>query len=355
MQQPVNRTVATLPDYTEVFSRTVIPKNIQDQSFPHAKSITFDDTANNVKEDIIIVDSRYRNWDTETQSNYTYYLGQQLEYVQSLELADGYVISSSYVINDDNNLLTFAEKSDIITIEIPIGIYNIAQLCDRIATLMIDASEHNYTYSCHVDPLLDKIVICSLNHHEKFDLLWSDGTEILEDGGTIDTIVVDPVTHKKTIQKVNSGRTRRTYRHHSVGKILGFLPTDLTGQHTYMSQQVYNLYPDEYVAIHITTENNDDCKNIVSHVSAVGNTGAFAVLELSQSAARPQGTANRQYTPARRFTHFFNPPIKFSKLKIEIKKPDGSYYNFHGMDHYLFLIVQRVYNRKILGPINHLF
>jgi len=355
MQQPINKTVMTLPNYNQVYSQTVIPKNMEDRSFPQSQSVIWDNTANNVKEDIIIVDSRYRNWDTETQSNYTYYLGQQLEYVQSLELADGYVISSTYVVNADTNSLTFAEKSDIIAIEIPIGIYNISQLCDRVATLMTDGSNHNYTYSCHVDTLLDKIVICSLNHQEKFDLLWSDGSEILEDGGMIDTLVVDPITHKKTQSKVQAGRTRRSYRNNSIGKLLGFLPIDMMGHHSYTGQQVYNLYPDEYVSIHVTTENNDDCKNIVSHVSAIGNNGAFAVLELSQSIARPQGTANRQYTPARRFTRFFNPPIKFSKLKIEIKKPDGSYYDFHGMDHYLFFIVQRVYNRKVLGPVNHLF
>jgi hypothetical protein len=355
MQQPVGKTVAMLPNYTAVFGQTVIPTTMQDQTFPHAKTTIFDDTANNVKEDIIIVDSRYRNWDNETQSNYTYYLGQQMEYVQSLELVDGYVINSPYVINLDNNCLTFIEKSDIITVEIPIGIYNISQLCDLIGELMTESSQNNYTYTCHVNPQLDKIVISSLDHHEKFDLLWADGTEILEDGGLVETIIIDPITRKKIPHRVQTGRTRQTYRRNSVGKILGFLPVDMIGHHIYTGQQVYNLYPDAYVAIHVTTENNDDCKNVISHVNAVGNTGAFAILELSQSLERPQGTANRQYTSRRRFTRFFNPPVKFTKLRIEIKKPDGAYYDFHGVDHYLFFIVQRVYNRKVLSSVNHLF
>lgn len=341
--------------YNNVFSQKVIPQNTQGQNYPHSNTTIFENTSNNVKEDVIIVDSRFRNWDHETQSNYTYYLGQQFDYVQSLELVDGYVISSSYVINSDNNQLSFSEKSKIIEIEIPIGVYTIDQLCDQISLLMTDSSTHNYTYMCRVDPLLEKIVISSLDHHEKFDLLWSDGTEMIEDGGTIETFVSDSVTHKRISQKVSTGQTRRTYRRHSVGKILGFLPIDLIGSHTYVGQQVYNLYPDEYIAIHVTTENNDDCKNVVSHVSAVGNNGAFALLDLSQSTSRPIGTANRQYTPRRRFTRFFNPPIRFSRLKIEIKKPDGSYYDFHGLDHYLFFIVQRVYNRQLIGPVNQLF
>lgn len=347
MQQPISKTVSSMAQYQNIFSQTVIPQSMQGQNYPHAKTTVFEDTANIIKEDIIIVDSRYRNWDTETQSNYTFYLGQIFDYVESIEMVDGYVISSNYVINPDNNSLTFCEKSHILTITIPEGIYTIDQLCEQISVLMTTTSHYEYTYSCTRNPLTDKITIQSTDDHN-FGLLWSGGTEILEDGGLIETMVVDPITHRRISQKTNTGRTRHIYRPRSVGAAIGFLPMDLTGSHSYTSQQVFNLYPDEYLALHITTENNDDCKNVVSQVNTLGNTGVFGILDLSQSFARPIGVANRQYTARRRFIREFAPPIKFSRLRIEIKKPDGSYYDFHGLDHYLFFIIRRIYNRQLI-------
>lgn len=336
------------------YYNTVIPQTMQGQGYPHANTVVFDDTANHTKEDIIIVDSRYRNWDNETQSNYTFYLGQQFDYVRSIELVDGCVLCSNYVINSDNNLLTFVEKKKQITIEIPVGIYTIDQLCTQISTLMTNESTHSYTYECLHDPLTDKITIQLTDISKKFELIWSDGTEILEDNGVIETLVIDPVTHKKTTQRVSTGRTRQSYRSNSVGSLLGFLPINLSGSHAYTGQQVYNLYPDEYLALHVTTDNNDDCKNVVSQTNMIGNNGAFAILDLSQSPVRPHGVYNRQYTALRRFTRVFNPPIKFTRLRIEIKKPDGLYYDFHGLDHYLFFIVQRVYDRKLINPANQM-
>jgi hypothetical protein len=337
------------------FSQPVIPVDLSKQGYPHASTTVFDNTAKTLDENVIIIDSRFRNWDHETQSHYTYYLGQTLEYVQSLELVDGYVISSSYVINEDNNMMTFTEHHTKINIEIPTGVYTITTLCTQITNLMNAETTHGYTYTCMVDPLKDKVVFHSLDETQIFGLLWTDGTEVLEDSGVAETLVYDQLTRNKTLKRVKTGKTRNRYRHHSVGTILGYLPIDLCGSHIYMGQQVYNLYPDEYVALHVTTGTHDDCKNVISHVNAVGNTGAFAILDLSQSNSRPIGTANRQYTPRRRFTHYFNPPVKFSQLLIEIKKADGSYYDFHGLDHYLYMIVQRVYDRQILGPVNQLF
>lgn len=87
-----------LAQYDQAFRSTVIPQNMVGQKWPHAGTTIFQNTANQLKEEIIIIDSRFRDWDHETQSNYTYYLGQQLEYVQSIELVDGTVPDSNHVI-----------------------------------------------------------------------------------------------------------------------------------------------------------------------------------------------------------------------------------------------------------------
>ena len=333
--------------YDQVFQQTIIPKTAVGQKYPHAETTVFSTTANNLKEEIIIIDSRYRDWDHETQSNYTYYLGQQFEYVQSLELVDGAVLSSNYVINPNNNVLVFVEGGEI-TMTIPVGVYTIDSLCAQIGSLMSSASLHGYTYTCVHDPLTDLVTISASADHP-FDLLWSRGTEIIEDGSTVDSATIDPVTHRRVIQRVNTGRSR------SVGPILGFLPFNQTRSHSYTAQQVYNLYPNQYLSLYVTNGTNEDCKNVYAQTNMVGVNGAFAILNLAQEFVRPYGIHNSQYTARRRFTRFFNPPIKINRLKIEIKTPDGDYYDFHGLDHYLMLIIQRIYNREIVGPVNRLY
>lgn len=353
----MSQTQTPTVSYHQVFQEPVIPQSMTGQNYPHASTTVFTSSANNLKEEILIIDSRYRNWDQETQSNYTCYLGQSLDYIQSIELVDGCVLSSNYVINDTSNVLILEEKGHQIQIEIPVGIYTIESLCQQIETLMTQASTHGYTYRCFHDPLTDLVTIQTTTKStaKTFDLIWSHGTEILEDGSTIETSVIDPTTHRRILQKVNTGRSRHAYVNRSVGPILGFLPVNLTGQTSYTGQQVYNLYPNQYLALHLTTDTHDDCTNVYSQVNAIGNTGAFAILNLAQNFVRPYGVHHTQYTARRRFTRFFNPPIRLSRLRIEIMSPDGSYYDFHGLDHYLMLIIQRVYNREILGPVNQLF
>lgn len=345
MQQPISKTINTLPAYNTVFSQNVIPTDMTGQHYPHAQTTVFDNTFKVDPEDIIIIDSRYRNWDTESPSNYTCYLGQKFDYVQSIELVDGYVITSNYVIGQDNNMLAFIEKSQVIEITIPEGIYSIDQLCQVISTLMTDASTHDYEYICERNPQLDQIIIRT-KHHHVFDLIWSDGNEVIEDNGLMDIVVNDPTTHKKITQRVAAGKRRQSYRPNSIGPILGYKPINLCGTYSYIGQNIYNLYPDDYLALHLTNDTHDDFSNIYAQTNAQGARGAFAILDLSTSLSRPLGTANRQYTSRRRFIKKFDPPIRLTKLRVEIKKPNGNYYDFHGLDHYLFLIIRRDYNRQ---------
>jgi hypothetical protein len=356
-QQSNGQPIPLMSQYDSAFSQTVIPTTMIGQNYPHAQTTVFDNTANNEKESLIIVDSRFRDWDNETSSNYTYYLGQKLEYVQSIELVGGCIPCSKYVIHQDNNVLIFAEKGHEISITVPEGVYTIDTLCTKIGELMTDSSRRGYHYTCANDPVSDKVTIHTENTHDVFDLLWSKGKEIIEDGGTTEMVKIDPITHHKVIRKEHIGRTRQVYHDNSIGITLGFMPINLLNSHTYTGQKIYNLYPDEYVAIHVTDDTNDDFSNVNAQTNMKGTIGAFAVLDIAQNILLPNSNTynNLQYTSRRRFTHFFNPPIKFTRLRIEIKKPDGQYYDFQGLDHYLVFIVQRVWNREIVGPVNRLF
>lgn len=217
---------------------------------------------------------------------------------------------------------------------------------------MTGASKYHIQYVCTRDPQTDLVTIES---EKRFDLLWSQGLEIIEDGSTIETQVIDPETQRKVIKKVQTGRSRHAYRPHSIGPILGFLPFDQKDKKSYTAQQVYNLHPDQYLSLYLTNQTHEDSKNIYAQTNMIGVNGAFAILHLSEEFIRSNGIFNTQFTSRRRFTRYFNPPITLSRLKIEIKTPNGDYFDFHGLDHSLMLVIQRVYNRDLIGPVNHLF
>lgn len=344
--------------YETTFNHKIIPTNMTGQKYPHAITTVFDSTGNNTLENIIVLDSRYRNWDNETASNYQIYLGQTFDYVQSIELIDGSVYRSNYVVDQSHYSITFKEHHDLITINVPEGVYEIDALCEQISQLMTSNSVNGYTYLCFRDQLTDHIVIQTSDSSHHFELYWSGNTEIIEDGGNMETSVIDPHTQKRVMQRVSVGKTRNTYIQGSLGEILGFLPINLTGYYQYLGQNVYDLYPDKYLALHINTENHDTCNHVFGHTLSKGLNGALAVLDVSQHIQSNSGTTgvyNTQYTPRKRYTKYFNPPIKFNKLHVEIKKTNGDYYDFHGLDHFLIIAIQRVYNREVLSDVNRIF
>ena len=123
----------SMPDYQTVFNQRVVPVDLSKHAYINAQNVNFTENLNHVATDLILVDSMARNWDTETTSSYTNYLAQNFQYVHSLELVDGYVPTSGYVINGDNNMIYFQEEgndSPVIAVAIPVGNYDIGELLE---------------------------------------------------------------------------------------------------------------------------------------------------------------------------------------------------------------------------------
>ncbi len=330
----------------------VIPPDLAKQQGHH-----FENTANQTMTRQLLIDSASRNWDTEDSNQYTIFLGEELKYVTSLELIDGRIPNSSYMITKHNNLLHFQEtKSQVnmhtyYTAEIPYGNYSVNDLMNQIRVSMHKASESKSKYQCSVESSTHRITLSTddaVGTHI-FNLIFTDGNEIIGDRGYIETQVIDPVTDRKEIRKVETGNARSRYIDRSIGQVLGFKAQNLCGSKKYTGQMVYRLRSNNYLALYINTENSDDFKNVIAPSPDNGANQSFAIIQLDHDGEYFDLYADRQQVAENaHFIREFNPPINFSKFKVSFKTPNGSLYDFNGLDHYLLFEIKQVYDRSTL-------
>ena len=313
-------------------------------------TIDFKNNLQNVAGDIVLVDSSSRNWNLESSDNYTIELGQKYKNVYAIELIDASIPSSGYVITDTNNVLIFREHDSKIYIHIPEGAYDINTLMTAIGDNMTSNSKFGHVYIASVNTLTKKITISETNSHE-FDLIFENEFEheYIGESGQTETIVFNPETRKKEIKKVQYGAYRNKYITNSIGKIIGFKPNNLYDKHTYTGQIIYNLSPFDYISIFVNTENNDPFKNIQAPSPHEGADGAFAIAKVNDGNTNSYELIN--FSNRAHYIRYFNPPIQFSKIKIEFKTMTGEHFNFYGLENYLLFEVRQMFGRSIVTNI----
>ena len=247
-QQQKNKSILSIPDYQTAFNQRIIPVDLKGHQYVNAHNIKFTDSTERTATDLLLIDSAARNWDTEEPNDYTVYLGEKLEYVHSIELVDGYISNSGYVITEHNNSLYFQETHHQIvtenyyTVRIPIGNYNITNLMNQLKHCMHEESKSDSRYSATFDSLTMKVTIGTDDKIGTgiFNLIFADGIEYIGDRGYMETLVINPVTNKKEIRRVETGNSRRRYASDSIGEIIGFKAVNMKGSLTYTGQMIYN-------------------------------------------------------------------------------------------------------------------
>jgi hypothetical protein len=351
MQQPVRTTISNLPDYNKVFQQHIIPrqppKTVPVHNYYDANNLNYVDNLDNIGTDVVVIDSSSRNWDKEENNNYTIFLGKTFNYVHSIELVDGYVPASGYIVNNNNNVIHFQEDNDPPTSAIiKPGNYLIKGLLEVLSEVMTDASPNHYKYTCSVDKNTMRVTI-SCDH--KFNLIFADGMEVVGDRGIMETLVINPETNRKELQKVEVSDSRRKYIKDSIGKLIGFKPINLECRKHYTGQMNYNLQPYQYLAIFLNTENADNFSNITAPSPDNGANDAFAVVSLDGGCYKLNQVIDNGH-----FSMGFNPPIHFNKFKIQLRTIDGQLYDFNGVDHYLVFEVKRIFNKEIVKTLKNL-
>jgi hypothetical protein len=346
MQQPIHSS-NNLPEYNKVFKKTIIPQDRPGRNYYDANNIGFTDDLDNICADTIVIDSSSRNWDKEDTNNYTIFLGETFNYVHSIELIDGYIPASGYMVTEQNNTLVFKEDDEQLNYAtVPVGNYDIKSLLKKLTSSLNDTSPNNYVYECKFKGATNKVTIeCD---HE-FELIFTDSTEVVGDRGYMETLVINPVTNRKEIQRVEVSNSRQKYVRNSIGKLIGFKPINLENSKYYTGQMVYDLHPYNYLGMFLNTENADSFGNITAPSPDKGADDAFAVVSLTRGCY----TFNRVVDNGR-FKMNFNPPIHFNKLRLQFRTVDGNLYDFNGVDHFLIFEVKRAFNKEAITSLKNL-
>lgn len=100
--------------------------------------------------DIINIDSRNRNTKIYANSNsFTLFLSHPLKKIHSIELLSVEIPVSFNNVTISNNVLGFRENNSttIISITIPIGVYNLTSFASTLQTLMNSNTQNGYVYT----------------------------------------------------------------------------------------------------------------------------------------------------------------------------------------------------------------
>lgn len=262
----------------------------------------------NIAYEHLHIDSRNRTMETDTPSKYQVNLEFTCANVISVELIDGYFPKNNYTITKNNNFFIFQEfKHDEIyniECEIPIGIYSISKLLRKISKIMNELSITGNDYKCKLDEHTNKVTI-SGDH--KFNLLFN----------------------------IKS----------SICFTLGFSQNDLEDKDEYESESSYNLDNNEYISLHITTNNGTPFDLVKSTNNRT--YGAFAILKLKNE--------DNKYYALNTIKKFFVPTATFSRLSIEFRDRNGNLYDFNNQEHYFVLNMKKMFGLQKITSVANLY
>ncbi len=351
----------TLPGYNEAFNAKVVPTDLTGEQFIFANNITYTDSMDRVASQYIFVDSCMRNWDKEEPNSYTVRFNKELKWVHSIELVDGFVPSSGYMIHKHNNKFYFQETQQQVdnntyyVVDVPHGNYEIDDLLNTLKTRMEDVANSGSKYTITSDGNNNRVSIKTDDGVGTgiFNLIFTDGEEIIGDTGFIETLQIDPATGKKVSVKKKAGETRNTYINNSIGRILGFKPINLTGSIMYTGQYIYTLRPYDFLAIFVENDKQDDFSLIDCANDNV--QGSFAFVPLDQNTGIFDiASFRRNVVDNVLYKKTFNPPVNIQRLKITFRTCEGELYDFNGQNNNLLFEVKRVFDREVIDKLGQI-
>jgi hypothetical protein len=258
---------------------------------------------NFIKRFNLVIDSRDRNTD-----DYPYAYKYQVDFdyiykdIISIELVSANIPKTEYLINASNNKIYFSENGGSeLEATIPTGNYTPTTLSTAIKTAMETVGADTYTVTA--DETLTN----------KYTITKSSGTlELFFVGGT----------------ETYGTSTRTIYKTSSIGPVIGFTKTDLSGSATHTGQNQFNLNGPSYVLLHI--HNLDNLFGV--HNSSVSKSFAKITLDTEQSDYK-YFKSQQDYIIRKEMS----PPLaKLAQLDIEFRNYDGSFYDFGGLEHCLY-------------------
>ena len=262
------------------------------------------DTYNTLTKDYyIVIDSRDRNYDIyPNPNNYQVEFDNVLRAVTSIELISAEIPAVQYNINSNNNILHIDETGTTLQAEIEIGQYD--DIDDLRAAIQTALNTVSSNYTVTVSTITRKFTIT--NGSTNFELLFEGDSEVFV-----------------------QGQTRTKYLENSIGPIIGFSRTDLSGAATYTGDNQYNLSGENYVLLYIKELENLES---VSGNSTIHDT--FTKINLDSETSNVKFYRHMDEYISR--VSFTPPMASIGQMIIKFYNYDGSLYDFSGRDHSLY-------------------
>jgi len=303
--------------------------------------ITFNANTNPVTKNqaVLVIDSADRDHQKYPHPNkYKINLKYTYKKVSLIELKYAQIPNSAYIINNNNNQLSFQDTIDEVenchykTICIPIGNWSAdctvsASIRSNIEDALNEASDDN-TYTVTFNRNLKKFTI-SQNEGGTgiFNLIFSGGLAKTGLGGTI-TKKIEGVD-RFCYPEIPVDSREHIYLPKSIGCTLGFLPKNVCGKLSYTSQMVINLNPDRFVVLKIS-----DMERIQSNNSRID--GAFGIIGMDDGVNNFVLSRGFDFINNETYSKNYNPPKEeVDSIEVEILDCRGNPYDFNGRDHVL--------------------
>lgn len=236
--------------------------------------------------------------------------------VTSISLLSCILPNTIYNIYANNNLIHFQETNGVTLVaQVPPGDYDETTLPVAVKAALEVVG--NSTYTVTIDPATHKTSI----------------TSDLSGGGGIFTILFAG----DNIKKGFSG-SHVSLRTNSIGSVLGFLPIDLSGVNSYVSQGIVNLNTLPYLLLFI--ENAD------KYESTESPKNAFCKIIRSVDGSYSVHTNNTYFNNLK----YYSPPMaKLDRLYIKFTDYWGNIIDFNAADHSILLDIETIedIDRKI--------
>jgi hypothetical protein len=296
---------------------------------------------------IFVVDSSHRDTNKyPNPNNYVINMPETIRNIVSIELLYAKFPCTTFYLNEYNNVLRYQQtktqvSNDTYTeIVIPPGNWPLIELENMLFNALNDndtsggvsnysvtLNEYNQTWTLSKtvsdpDSLYDE--------YRVFNLMFFGGNIVHHHSGNDET---HPIYHKN-----------------SIGKFIGFSPSNFTTPFTsgstasieYTSDIAYDPCFNDYIVLHVNKDLQGDFDIIHSNVNNL--SGAFAVINLTSNTINSQYTKFNDSMHNDEYVKYFNPMLgSINKLHIELTNSHGNPYLFHGGEHVLHF---RIMTRK---------
>ena len=259
------------------------------------------------KDYFIVIDSRDRNNDLyPNPNNYQIEFDNVLKSAIAIELVSAELPVVQYNINENNNKLHFDEGSDELVAEVAIGQYDtISDLTLALQNALNNADGSSMGYTVTYSTITRKITLTK-----------GSGTFNLTFEGDTENFVHE--------------QTRTKYPQGSIGPVIGFSRTNITGSLSYTGDNQYNLSGENYVLLYIKELENLES---VSGNSVIHDTFTKINLDANNNNNIKFYKQLDEYISRVSFT----PPLaSIGQMIIKFYNYDGSFYDFGGREHSLY-------------------